>query len=251
MTALPAAFLGAPITHRGYHGAGVPENSPASFEAAIAAGYGIEMDIQLSSDGGAMVFHDYELDRLTSESGLVRDRSTADLAQITLANGEPIPTLSTVLSQVNGRTPLLIEIKDQDGVLGPDVGPLEQAVAAALDGYTGPVAVMAFNPHSIAAFAKASPGTPIGLTTCPYRAEDWPGIPQGRLDELNAIPDYDRTGASFISHQHSGLAMPRVADLKAHGARILCWTVRNPADEAEARKIADNITFEGYAAAIP
>jgi glycerophosphoryl diester phosphodiesterase len=72
---LPAAFLGAPIAHRGLHDrtAGVIENSPAAFAAAIAAGYGIEMDIQRSADVEAMVFHDHELPRLTGAPGLVHD----------------------------------------------------------------------------------------------------------------------------------------------------------------------------------
>ena len=102
MPALPPSFLARPIAHRGLHdrAVGVIENSPAAFAAAIAAGYGIELDLQLSRDGVAMVFHDDSLDRLTGETGPVRARDAAALGQIALAGaraGDRIPTLGAVL----------------------------------------------------------------------------------------------------------------------------------------------------------
>lgn len=251
--ALDPAFLGAPLAHRAFHdiGLGRPENSRAAIRAAIAAGYGIEIDIQPSSDGVPMVFHDYSLPRLTGQPGPVRSRSAAELAAIPLLHGEEgIPTLREVLDLVAGRVPLLIEIKDQDGRMGPAVGPLERAVAAELSGYRGPLAVMSFNPHSIAAIHEANPALCVGLTTSAYTAEDWPLLPAPRRDELRPIPDFEALGARFISHEVEDLAAPRVAELKAAGHPILCWTVRGPEQEAEARKIADNITFEGYDASL-
>ncbi len=142
--------------------------------------------------------------------------------------------------------PLLIEIKDQDGALGPDVGLLEAATARDLHEYRGPVAVMSFNPHSVARMAELAPQMPRGLITCGFDAEDWPDVPAATRDALRAIPDYERTGASFISHDATDLARPRVAELAAQGAQILCWTIRSPQAEAEARRIAENVTFEGY-----
>jgi len=90
MTALPACFLTRPIAHRGLHDAscGRPENSLAAFRAAIAAGYGIELDVQMSLDGAAMVFHDYHLGRLTDQTGPIAQRRAADLAGITLSGGQ-------------------------------------------------------------------------------------------------------------------------------------------------------------------
>ena len=254
MSRLPDAFLKAPIAHRALHdlSAGRPENSPAAIAAACDAGYGIEIDLQLSSDGQAMVFHDYDLKRLTAETGPVRQRSAAELGQIRLKGGsDTIPTLRQVLDQVAGRVPLLIEIKDQDGAMGAAVGALEAATAAALEGYAGPVAVMSFNPHSMIAMAGLAPDVPRGLTTCDYTAKDWPLLPEGTRARLRGIPDYDPAKACFISHQASDLAAPRVAALKAQGAAILCWTIRSPEAEAAARRIAQNVTFEGYPAAIP
>ncbi|MBT8411534.1 MAG: phosphodiesterase [Octadecabacter sp.] len=246
---LPEAFLTRPLAHRALHGGDVAENSVGAIKGAIAAGYGIEVDIQPSSDGVPMIFHDYDMKRLTGATGPIAKRSAAELGAIALTGGGGfIPTLAQVLDVVAGQVPLLIEIKDQDGALGPAVGPLEQAVCAVLAGYTGAVALMSFNPHSVAACAAHAPDISRGLTTCPYPADDWPTVPEATRAALRPIPDYDRTGACFISHQRDDLASPHVAALKARGVPVLCWTVRSSQQEAEARKVADNITFEGYRA---
>ena len=248
---LPAEFLVRPIAHRAWHdlAKGRPENSLAAVRAAVAVGYGIEIDVQPSSDGVPMVFHDDDLERMTGIKGLIRERTAAELAELRLAGtGEKIPTLDEVLNAVSRRVPLLIEIKDQDGAMGPDVGPLEAATAQVLAGYAGPIAVMSFNPHAVAAFHRHAPGVPVGLTTSAYTAADWPLLPAKTRAHLAGIPDFDRLGASFISHEAADLGSARVAALKAQGAAILCWTIRTPEAEAEARKIAQNITFEGYEA---
>jgi glycerophosphoryl diester phosphodiesterase len=248
---LPASFFDRPITHRALHDrkAGRVENSLKSIEAAIAAGYGIEMDVQLTSDGHAMVFHDDGLDRLTSESGPVRARTRAELEAISLTDdGGTIPALDTVLALVAGQVPLLIEIKDQDGEMGPDVGPLEQATCSALTHYKGDIALMSFNPHAVAKCAEYAPDTPRGITTSSYEAMFWPEVPAATRDILRDIPDYAPVGACFISHEASDLDRPRVAELKAGGAHIFTWTIRSAKAEAEARRIVDNVTFEGYLA---
>lgn len=245
---LPRSFLDRPIAHRACHhrASGRPENSSAAVRAAVEKGFGIEIDVQLSQDNVAMVFHDYDLKRLTAQDGLLRDRRAEELCAIPLrGSDEGIPTLAQVLSIVAGRVPLLVEIKDQDGGLGPETGPLETAVADAIAGYPGDLALMSFNPHSVAALQTLAPDVPRGLTTDPFRASQWP-VPAARLAELRTIRDYERVGASFISHKHTDLTNPRVAELKSDGAAVLCWTVRSPAQEEAARRIADNVTFEGY-----
>lgn len=251
---LDPVFLGPPLAHRGLHdrAAGRAENSLAAFRAAIAGGYGIELDVQASSDGVAMAFHDEELGRLTSETGPVNTRTAAELTGIPLTggNGDTIPTLADVLALVAGRVPLLIEIKDQDGALGPDMGPLPHAVARDLKRYTGPVAIMSFNPHAVADFGKALPGICLGLTTCDFSSEEWPDVPAARRHELAAIGGLDDVGATFISHDVKKLDNPRLAELSRAGVPILCWTVRDPVTEARARSIVQNVTFEGYAAAL-
>ena len=246
---LPASFLDRPIAHRALHDASVAENSMGAIKAAVAAGYGIEIDIQRSRDDTPMVFHDYDLKRLTGTSGPIGQRSASELGAIQLSGGGgTVPTLPEVLAEVAGKVPLLIEIKDQDGGLGPRVGPLEEAVCNALKGYAGDVALMSFNPNSVAACAEYAPHIPRGLTTCPYPAEDWPTVPAQVRQSQRSIPDFDRVGACFISHQQDDLSSPQVAALKSRGVPTLCWTIRSPQMEAGARKIADNITFEGYLA---
>lgn len=246
---LQRSFLDRPIAHRALHDRadGRPENSREAILATVAAGYGIEIDVQCSRDGQAMVFHDYELSRLTAETGAIGSYDAADLQGISLAGGATgIPTLQQVLSLVAGAVPLLLEIKDQDGAMGPDVGPLGAAVAQALDGYAGSVALMSFNPHAVEEMATLCPDRPRGLTTCSYTTQDWPTLPARVRDDLRDIPDFDRVGASFISHEARDLDRPRVSDLKAGGIPILCWTIKSPMQEKEARRVADNITFEQY-----
>lgn len=248
---LPASFFARPITHRALHDrkAGRVENSVKSIQAALDAGYGIEIDVQLTSDGHAMVFHDDRLDRLTGEQGRVRARTRAQLEAIPLTDdGGMIPSLQKVLGMVAGKVPLVIEIKDQDGKMGPNVGTLEAATCAALADYKGDIALMSFNPHAVAACAELAPDIPRGIVTSSYQAQFWPEVPATTRDVLRAIPDYDRTGACFISHEAGDLDRPRVAELKAQGAQILTWTIRSTKAEAEARRIVDNITFEGYLA---
>ena len=250
MTLAPV-FLDRPIAHRGLHDVadGRPENSVEAARAAIAGGYGIELDVQLSADGQAMVFHDDALDRLTGETGAVRDRTRAELEAITLTDdGGMIPSLDKVLGMVVGKVPLLIEIKDQDGAMDPDVGPLEAATCRALQDYKGDAALMSFNPHAVAVCAKLAPDIPRGIVTASYQAMFWPEVPDHVRDTLRDIPDYDRVGACFISHEAADLDRPRVAELKAQGAKILTWTIRSPEAEADARRIVDNVTFEGYLA---
>ena len=141
MTSLHPDFCRLPLAHRGLHDVkdGRPENSRASIRAAIAAGYGIEIDLQLSSDGCAMVFHDYDLARLTGQKGAIRQRAAQDLEQIALLGGtEGVPGFAEVLDLVAGQVPLLVELKDQHGQMGPTDGRLEGAVAAALSGNVTP-----------------------------------------------------------------------------------------------------------------
>lgn len=254
MIRLDPAFLAAPLAHRALHDVarGVPENSRAAVTAAIARGYGIEIDVQQSRDGVAMVFHDYDLERLTGQSGPIRQRDAEALGHVVLSGGdEGIPTLADILTLVGGRVPVLIELKDQHGQMGPTDGTLEAATAKALAAYDGPVAVMSFNPEMVARMQELCPKVPRGIVSCDFREEHWPLLRAEVRHRLRGIPDYGRVGASFISHQADDLSAVRVAELKAGGADVLCWTIRSPEEEAEARHVAGNITFEGYLPSVP
>lgn len=250
MTALPVGFLTAPISHRGLHdrNEGRVENSASAFQAAIDAGYGIELDVQMSANHEAIVFHDYELGRLTNETGPVRQRAVDELTKMSLTGGpDTIPKLSETLKLIAGRVPLLVEVKDQDGALGPNTGDLEVAVAKAITGYEGIIAVMSFNPYSVGRFKDLLPNIPRGLVTCGFDPDDVGVVPSATRDRLRHIPDYETVGASFISHSIADLANPRITELKSHGVPILCWTVRDQLTADRALRVADNITFEGFA----
>lgn len=242
---LHAEFLKAPIAHRGLHDrtAARPENSLAAARAAAEAGYAIEVDLQLTRDGRAVVFHDHTLDRMTAESGPVNARSAAELAAIPLLGGpETIGSLRDLLHLVAGRVPLLIELKHQHGL----VGPLEAAVAADLGDYRGPVAVMSFDPRLIVRMAEIAPQICRGLVTEGHDGPDWAEqTPEARryLSEMRA---FEPAGASFISHARTDLDSPQVARIKAGGFPVLSWTIRSEAQEAAARQVADNVTFEDY-----
>lgn len=249
---LPAEFLIYPFAHRTLHdlAAGRPENSLAGARAALAAGYAMEIDLQLSKDGQPMVFHDYSLDRVTQEHGPVAQRTAQELGQIRLSGTqESIPTLEEFLDLVAGQVPLLVEIKDQDGALGPNTGIMEKAVCDIIKTYKGPLALMSFNPHSIAKCAEYAPDIPRGLVTDTFSTEKWGIMPRARLDELVSIPDYDRVGASFISHNWQNLDAEPVARIRAQGGIVLSWTIRSQQQEEQAREKSDNVTFENYFAA--
>ena len=253
MPALDPAFLKTPIAHRALHDAakGVYENCRSAIIEAIEHGYAIEIDLQLSADGRAMVFHDDTLDRLTDKHGDVSDYTAAELSQIKVGNGQDvIEPLEDILRLVDGRVPLLIELKDQSRQLLQTDGRLEQATLDALSLYQGAVAVMSFNPHMIATMAKLSSDLPLGLTTGSFMDPTW-GIDAERIAHLSQIADFDPTRYSFVSHFALELAAPCIQMLKDQGTAIFTWTIRSPEAEAVARQTVDNITFEGYLAAHP
>ena len=253
-TALSQTFLGPPIAHRGLHNANERcyENSRTAVLGAMKAGYCIEIDLQLSCDGHAMVFHDYILDRMTSQSGPIKQLPAKKLEQIFLADSsDTIMQLSTLLKLVSGRTPLLLELKVEGQYLVSTTGTLEKAVALALEGYEGPVAVMSFNPASVKTMAICAPDITRGLTTEAFKAGECSEVKGQKLQNLRSIEDYDAIQASFISHDFEDLASHCLDGIKASGDPILCWTVKTREDEKTARKTADNITFENYLPDLP
>jgi len=140
--------------HRGLHGGGVPENSLAAFSAAVDAGYGIELDLQLSRDGEVMVFHDYNLERMTGRNALLTDLDADELRTLTLKDtAEKIPLLYEVLALVNGKIPLLIELKGESAT---DMR-LCEAAERILAAYEGPWCVESFNPMQLAWWKKHRP----------------------------------------------------------------------------------------------
>ncbi len=252
---LPQAFLERPLAHRTLHdalhdfGQGRAENSVSGAMAAMDAGYGLEIDVQLSRDNVAMVFHDYDLLKLTARAGLVCDFTAAELAEIGLIGGaDKISRLDDFLAIICGRglPPILIELKPQNKTLGAETPELARAVAEAVTDCPAPLAIMSFNPHSIKHIARFLPDTPRGLVSDAFVPKNWAGVSENRCKELAQMSDYTPLGASFISHNVNDLESPQIDKIRALNGAVLCWTVRSPAQEKTARMRADNITFEGF-----
>ena len=145
--------------HRGLHGNGVPENSLKAFELACRAGYGIELDVQLSSDGEVMVFHDYTLKRMTGIDKKLCELDAKTLCGIRLLETEEkIPTLCEVLELVDGRVPLLIELKGENF----DVS-LCPKVVEILNDYKGKYCIESFNPLLVKEMRRLLPTAFCGL----------------------------------------------------------------------------------------
>jgi glycerophosphoryl diester phosphodiesterase len=253
---LPAAFLGPPIAHRGLHdrAAGVIENSLSAIEAATRAGYGVEIDLQLSADGEAMVFHDETLERMTNAAGQVRERTAAELRRLMLTGDagedDPIPTLAEALEAAGESAALLVDIKHQER--GAGFGPLEARAAELLARHRGPIAVMSFHPASVFWFRDHAPEIPRGLVSFAFESlkarRRWPAAVRRSLARLEA---FEASGADFVSYGHDDLPTPQIDALRAAGVPVLCWTVRSQAEETAARAHSDNITFEDYHPTLP
>ena len=205
-----------PFAHRGLHDAGRVENSRAAFEAAIAAGHGIECDVQLSRDGIAFVFHDDSLDRLAGRPDRIASLSSDALAGIALSgSAERIPRLTEMLRLVDGKVPLLIEIKSTNR----RVAPICQAVVRALEGYRGEVAVMSFNPLVGGWFAAHAPRIARGLVVT---EEGRRGL-RGRIERHLWLW---RARAEFLAYDIRDLPSRFAAAQRARGLPVVTWTVR-------------------------
>lgn len=230
------------IAHRGlWTPGGAPENSLGAFQAACNADYGVELDVQLSADGEAMVFHDATLERMTGEAGKVRDHHTADLVNLRLAGtDETIPTLAEVLAVVGHRAMVLIELKTPYG----DVGALEKRVSEVLVDHSGPTAVIGFNPYSHAWFAAHHPQILRGLDSYSYRDNETMA-----REQRQAYAALEQVGLAKPHFLALGMDILSGASAKKHrekGMPIVAWTVRDAEQQAFAREHADNIIFEGF-----
>ena len=222
-----------PFAHRGLHGRGRVENSRAAFEAAVAAGHGIELDVQATADGEAVVFHDYELERLTEATGLVGAMTAEQLAGVNLRGSEEaVSTLPHILELIAGRAPLLIELKSP----GRRVAALSGAVARALEHYVGPVAVMSFNPEIGRWFARHAPQRLRGLVVT-EKGRRWRGGLARRLALWRARPD-------FLAYDIRDLPSRFAAAHRARGMKVLTWTCRTEEERARAALHADQIIYE-------
>ena len=247
-------MIAAPIAHRGLHLAdGPPENSFAAADAAVERGYAIECDVQLSGDGVPVVFHDETVDRMTSQSGAVRDFTAAELGRMALnATEETVPTLARFLDHVGRRAPLFVELKRQDKrVLGrpPHHGRnrmLAAAVSRVIENFVGDAALMSFDPRLVVFARRTMPNRPRGIVAMGAAS-----------DNEGHVPGWQHFGGSHLFHlpwsrphfiAYEAAALPAFAPMTATkllDLPLLCWTVR---DQAEADRVSstDQIIFEDF-----
>ena len=232
------------VAHRGlWSPDGPPENSLAAFQAACAAGYGIELDVQLSADGEAMVFHDDDLMRIIGVAGKIGDRSAADLGELRLAGtDETIPTLLETLALVGHRAMVHVELKTPYG----QVGPLEQRVHEILIDHNGPVCVIGFNPYSHAWFAERFPGVLRGLDSYSYKKA--PHMDESLRVSFANLEHVSIARPHFLALGLDMLPSPKAAALREQGMPIVAWTVRRPDQWDSIKDSCDNLIFEGFAA---
>ena len=228
-----ARLIARPFAHRGLHGSGRIENSRAAFAAAIAAAHGIELDVQASADGEAMVFHDSTLERLAEAEGAIGGFTAEALTRIRLGGTEEtIPTLKGVLALIGGKAPLLIEVKAP----GRRVGTLSRAVNDALRDYIGPVAVMSFNPGVGRRFSFHAPKVLRGLVVT-EAGKPTRGRVRRRLALWWAKPD-------FLAYDIRDLPSRFAEAQRKLGMPVLTWTCRSDDHRAVAAKHADQIIYE-------
>ncbi|MBV9510208.1 MAG: glycerophosphodiester phosphodiesterase [Caulobacteraceae bacterium] len=233
-----------PIAHRGlWSPDGAPENSLAAFQSACAHGYGIELDVQLSADGEAMVFHDARLERLTGAEGRMSDHAAADLTQLKLAGtDEAIPTLADALTLVGHRALVLIELKTPAG----EVGPLEKRVHEVLIDHNGPIAVIGFNPYSHAWFANHHPQILRGLDSYAYADDET--LAREQRKAYAKLEHVALAKPHFLALGMDILPSKAAAEHRAQGLPVVAWTIRSPEQWAKVRDHCDNLIFEGFAA---
>ena len=242
-----------PIAHRGLHDSanGVIENTTAAAADAVAGGFAIECDIQLSADGEAFVFHDETLDRLTDATGPLSALTAAEIAQVRIkGSGEPPPTFAAFLDGVAGRTPIICELKS--GFNG-DWRIADRAVALAA-AYDGPLAFKTFD-HDLAAYLRLRrphmrpPGgpCPIGLLAqASYEGPDWTFLSDEQRRDWTDFDHYDLARPDFLSWNVDDLPhkIPFLVK-ELTEAPILTWTVRTAEQRDAAHKWADQIVFDG------
>ncbi|MCF4099899.1 glycerophosphodiester phosphodiesterase family protein [Maritalea mediterranea] len=231
-----------PIAHRGHHDVanGIAENAKSAFVSAIANRYSIECDLQLTGDNQAIVFHDEKLDRLTPHSGHVADISMGQATRIPLKEsieGDHIMSFAQLLEFVNGRVPLIVELKTQ----GTRNKKLAEAVHATAKDYLGILCFKSFDPDLIRHLHRLKDKWPKGIVVereTPPGQTAWIGF---RLRHLLHFP---LSRPDFVSCDVDSLDLPAVRAFRASGRKVMSWTIDTPARWEKAMAEADQIVFE-------
>lgn len=233
-----APFAGVNFAHRGLHTRDkkVPENSLEAFRLAAEYGYGIELDVQLSKDGQVVVFHDDTLDRVCNEHAAVCERTYEELKQLRLCGSEyTVPLFTEVLETVNGRSPLIVELKT-----GKRNRELCEKTYEILESYRGDVCIESFDPRIVFWFRRNAPDLVRGQLAMPAR---YYANEQGKLMALALSRGLFNllTRPQFLAYRigHEPL---NVRLYQKMGGMWVGWTSHEPRNETG----RDAVIFEFY-----
>ncbi|MCL2599161.1 MAG: glycerophosphodiester phosphodiesterase [Firmicutes bacterium] len=230
------------IAHRGLHDEHAPENTLAAFEKAIQKGYAIELDARQISDDTIVVYHDKSLCRLTGCDGYTAGLEKTALDDLKICNtNHTIPTLQQVLDFVDGRTPLLIEIKNDTMD-----GKFEKDLLALLGNYKGDFAVQSFNPYSLEFCKKLAPQILRGQLATKFDRTD--KHTKQERKKLNKLKMLKISEPHFLAYDVRFLPNKFVTKARKKGTLLLGWTIGSTQDYERAKDLVDNIIFEGYEA---
>jgi glycerophosphoryl diester phosphodiesterase len=236
-----------PVAHRGLHDRdrGIIENMPGAAQAAVSGNFTIECDIQLTADGEAMVHHDDELGRLTEASGALLGKTAAELRAVKFKDtSEQMMSLGDLCALVNGRVPLVIEVKSHfDGDRK-----LVARMAEVLSSYDGPAVGMSFDPDQVVALRELIPSRPRGIVAeRQYTEADWPEASPAQRRGMTHLRHFFRTRPDFVAYWVDELpaTAPWIAR-NVFGCPLLTWTVRTPEQRERASRYADQMIFEGF-----
>ncbi|MBE6531929.1 MAG: glycerophosphodiester phosphodiesterase [Ruminococcaceae bacterium] len=228
--------------HRGLHNEERAENSISAFRAAVEAGYGIELDIRLSKDGELVVFHDDTLDRVCGREGKVIDFTSEELAEFKLSGTEDgIPRFADVLALVDGKVPLLVEIKEDAGNSA-----VSEAACKMLADYKGDFIFESFNPLSMRTVKKGLPSVSRGVLS--HRYYEYEQYKKPLYFLLQSLLLNFLCRPAFIAYDHRHAKAFSLRFVRAFfKAPTLAWTVRSAEEEKIARENGfDGIIFENY-----
>lgn len=232
---------GVNFAHRGLHRAdkSVPENSLAAFSAACEAGYGIELDIQLTLDGAVVVFHDDDLLRVSGVEGRVDSYTLQELRAMRLeGTNESIPLFTEVLAAVDGRVPIIIELKT-----GPRNQELCRKALHLMRRYQGDFCIESFDPRIVRYFRLHADDILRGQLS--DKASSFTGKPLYLRLALGNLFTNVLARPQFIAYG-PGRKSIFVRACEAMGALRVCWTLR-PGDDIKAKQAAnDAVIFELY-----
>lgn len=228
------------FAHRGLHGpsTGHVENTLSAFLSANSLKIGIELDVVLSKDHQAMVFHDATLDRLTNRVGAVGDFTAAELSQIPLiGTKDTILPLKMIMAKLGSRYPILVEIKGDQAA--PDM--IAAATARAIQGHQGPVAVMSFYPDVLKWFKANACHVLCGVVAT---SRNDGGLPDRYFNEDVQLSFMQEREVDFIAYDIRCLPNRVTEYCQSHHIPVLTWTVRSEQEKSRAACHADGPIFE-------